>query len=99
MLRSLLVTITAFFLAFGAYTDTQASADSSITASQTVASCLGKDNLTSTADAFISRCKKGSIRGEFPSEFNQVTLAVIKRNKTARGKRAWKLLNDHRFDK
>lgn len=99
MLRSLLVTMTAFFLAFGTYTGTQASADSSITASQTVASCLAKDNLSSTADAFISRCKRASIRRKFPSQYYPVTLAVIKRDKTSPGKTAWKLLNDHRFDR
>ncbi|MEH2173130.1 hypothetical protein [Nostoc sp.] len=36
---------------------------------------------------------------EFPSEFLNSYLEDIKKNKSASGKKAWKLLNDNRFKK
>ena len=62
-------------------------------------SCRYNDNLSATADSFISRCRQGRIRREFPTEFNNVTLRAIKADKTDDGKKAYKLLNDGRFKK
>ena len=61
--------------------------------------CNFNDNLSESADSFISRCRKGGIRREFPSEYNNVTLREIKRDKSDDGKKAYKLLNDRRFRK
>lgn len=61
--------------------------------------CVANDNLTEVADNFISRCRKASIRSEFPGELLSETLGNIKKGKTARHKKAWKLLNDNRFKK
>lgn len=62
-------------------------------------SCEANDNLSLFADTFISVCRKASIRREFPSEFLNTSLEDIKKNKSATGKKAWKLLNDSRFKK
>ncbi|MBE9206017.1 hypothetical protein IQ244_05715 [Nostoc sp. LEGE 06077] len=62
-------------------------------------SCEANDNLSLFADTFISVCRKASIRREFPSEFLKSYLEDIKNNKSAVGKKAWKLLNDGRFKK
>lgn len=62
-------------------------------------SCEANDNLSLLADTFISVCRKASIRREFPSEFLNSYLEDIKINKSASGKKAWKLLNDNRFKK
>ncbi len=39
--------------------------------------CSPKDNLDETAEKFIGRCCKGSIRSEFPSEYLSKTLGDI----------------------
>ena len=62
-------------------------------------SCEANDNLSLLANTFISVCRKASIRREFPSEFLNSYLEDIKKNKSASGKKAWKLLNDSRFKK
>jgi hypothetical protein len=62
-------------------------------------SCEANDNLSLFAESFISVCRKASIRREFPSEFLSSYLEDIKKNKSASGKKAWKLLNDGRFKK
>ena len=59
--------------------------------------CVAKDNLDEKADSFISRCRKASIRQEFPTELLNTTLGNIRRGKSKKYKRAWKLLNDGRF--
>jgi hypothetical protein len=46
------------------------------------------------ADSFISRCRKASIRQEFPGELLNETLGNIKAGNAANYKKAWKLLND-----
>jgi hypothetical protein len=61
--------------------------------------CIANDNLGDIADDFISRCRKASIRSEFPGELLPETLGNIKKGKSARHKKAWKLLNDNRFKK
>ncbi|WP_414515648.1 hypothetical protein [Nostoc sp. PCC 9305] len=63
------------------------------------ASCEANDNLSLFAETFISVCRKAFIRREFPSEFLNSYLEDIKKNKSASGKKAWKLLNDNRFKK
>ncbi|MGY2024709.1 MULTISPECIES: hypothetical protein [Nocardia] len=61
--------------------------------------CVANENLGEVADKYISRCRKGSIRSEFPSELLQTSLGDIKNGNSAAHKRAWKLLNDGRFKK
>lgn len=62
-------------------------------------SCAAGDNLNQIADTFISRCRKASIRREFPGSHLTKTVRIIKADSTAIGKKAWKLLNDSRFMK
>ncbi|MCZ8355629.1 MAG: hypothetical protein O9340_12895, partial [Cyclobacteriaceae bacterium] len=55
-----------------------------------------------TAEEWIGKYCKGSIRSEFPEEFLDWTLDQIKaeaQKGNARAKKAWKLLNDKRFRK
>lgn len=66
---------------------------------QTDKRCNYEDNLDERADSYISRCRKGGIRREFPSDYYGKTLREIKRDKSANGKKAYKLLNDGRFKK
>jgi hypothetical protein len=61
------------------------------------ADCIANNNLGDIADGFISRCRKGSIRQEFPGELLNETLTTIKAGNAANYKKAWKLLNDGRF--
>ncbi len=63
------------------------------------ASCVANDNLGDTAEVYIGRCRKGSIKSEFPGELLQETLKNIKAGSAANYKKAWKLLNDSRFAK
>lgn len=63
------------------------------------ASCQANDNLLQIADTFISQCRKGSIRREFPAQRYSNPLSDIKRGRTGSFKTAWKLLNDGRFAK
>lgn len=60
-------------------------------------SCVARENPHEIADQFISRCRKASIRREFPSEYLHYNLAAIQNERTANGRKAWKLLNDGRF--
>jgi hypothetical protein len=53
--------------------------------------CEANANLGEVADSFISRCRKASIRREFPGEMLDRTLGEIKKGKTAAHKKAWKL--------
>lgn len=62
-------------------------------------SCQANDNLFQIADTFISKCRKASIRREFPAQLQSSTLRVIKDGRTAIHRKAWKLLNDRRFMK
>jgi len=61
--------------------------------------CEANHNLGDVADNFISRCRRASIRREFPSQLLSLTLREIKGGKSATYHRAWKLLNDNRFRK
>lgn len=61
--------------------------------------CDASNNLNITCKVFISRCRRGSINREFPSEFFDEKVGVVKNGKTAAHKKAWKLLNDNRFKK
>jgi len=63
------------------------------------ANCNAGSNLNETAQAFIPRCIKGSVKDVFPGEMYSKTLGEIKSGKTAVHKKAWKLLNDNRFKK
>jgi hypothetical protein len=73
-----------------------------VISSLAVQSCAPNDNPNETADSFISRCLRGSIRQQFPSQLLGWTLAQIfacaktgdKACQTAR-----KLLTDSRFRK
>ncbi len=62
-------------------------------------SCRAADNLDEICDNFISRCRKGSIKSEFPSQFLKVKIKVVKKGKSKAHKKAWKLLSDNRFKK
>ncbi|MFS8799176.1 hypothetical protein NW824_07105, partial [Synechococcus sp. R60.3] len=59
--------------------------------------CVANNNLGDIADSFISRCRKASIRQEFPGELLNETLGNIKAGNAANYKKAWKLLNDRGF--
>ncbi|MEV0239423.1 hypothetical protein AB0I06_05715 [Streptomyces sp. NPDC050674] len=64
--------------------------------------CRAGDNHDEVAAKFISRCKKGSIRREFPTDRLSRTLGEIFAGKQSGDRddvKAWKLLNDRRFDK
>ncbi|MGH3568947.1 MAG: hypothetical protein ACRDRH_23560 [Pseudonocardia sp.] len=61
--------------------------------------CIGRNNLDEVAAKFISRCKKGSINREFPDSHRPRTLGQIMGGRSADDKKAWKLLNDHEYDK
>ncbi len=61
--------------------------------------CNANDNLEESADSFVSRCRKGGIRREFPGELLEQTLGFIKKCSTAPCHKAWKLLNDNRWKK
>lgn len=66
------------------------------------ASCVYEENLSETAVSFRGRCCLGSIREKWPSQYDNTTLATIKREKDAGVKAAitaYKLLNDSRFRK
>ncbi|WP_157230827.1 hypothetical protein [Brevibacillus sp. BC25] len=55
-----------------------------------------------TADEYISKNRKGSIRREFPSEYLDKTLNEIEKdakNGERKARTAKKLLNDNRFKK
>lgn len=62
-------------------------------------SCEANDNLGEIANDFISRCRQGGIRREFPGELYSSTLGVIAAGNARPFKTAWKLLNDGRFRK
>jgi|GEM_PF-2204569 hypothetical protein len=55
--------------------------------------------LDETCRSFIARCRKGGIHSEFPGQFYDVKIRVVKSGKTDAHKKAWKLLNDGRFKK
>ncbi|PZO46453.1 MAG: hypothetical protein DCF15_20250 [Phormidesmis priestleyi] len=61
--------------------------------------CEYDNNLSETADSYISRCRKAGIRRTFPGEYYEKTLGEIDRDKSADGKKVKKLLNDGRFKK
>jgi hypothetical protein len=48
---------------------------------------------------FISRCRKGGIHREFPGTRYSPYLGEIRNGKSANDRKAWKLLNDDRFEK
>ncbi|MFJ9418994.1 hypothetical protein ACIRPT_33270 [Streptomyces sp. NPDC101227] len=77
-------------------------ADARSTTASAALSCRAADNHEEIAAKFISRCKKGSIRSEFPSDRLSRSLGQIyagKRSGDRDDVKAWKLLNDRRFDK
>ncbi|MDQ1293241.1 MAG: hypothetical protein QG608_1122 [Actinomycetota bacterium] len=89
-------------LMFWGVAPAQASILATETGTETVVasdSCAANDNLDMIATVFIGRCRKGSIRQEFPGEYLDIKLGVIKKESSATGKKAWKLLNDNRFKK
>lgn len=91
------VTIFAAMLLAGASPAAGALESSTTAESHLMVNCQAKSNLSETADRFISRCRKGSIRREFPAQYLSRTLGEIKGDSGADGKKAWKLLNDGRF--
>lgn len=71
--------------------------DPSVHAQAAGPSCVARENPHEIADYFISRCRRASIRREFPSEYLHYNLRAIEQERTANGRKAWKLLNDSRF--
>lgn len=67
--------------------------------SQVAADCKFQNNFQETAESFIARCRKAGIHGEFPSEYYPVTLGKIDRDKSARARKARKLLTNRRWIK
>ena len=63
------------------------------------ADCKFANNPLETANSFISRCRKAGIRGEFPDEYLYVMLGEIDRDKSARGRKARKLLTRNKWKK
>ena len=61
--------------------------------------CDVSQNLDETCRSFIGRCRRGGINSEFPGQFYDVTIRVVKDGSSADHKKAWKLLNDNRFVK
>jgi len=57
------------------------------------------DKFGSKADDWIGKNCKGSINREFPENLRDKTLEEIRRGNSAEYKKAWKLLNDKRFQK
>ncbi|MFV0476363.1 MAG: RHS repeat domain-containing protein, partial [Parahaliea sp.] len=57
------------------------------------------DKFGSKADDWIGKNCKGSINREFPDNLRDKTLEEIRRGNSAEYKKAWKLLNDKRFQK
>ncbi|MFG2141130.1 hypothetical protein [Streptomyces sp. NPDC048650] len=79
-----------------------AAAGARVTTAAAAPSCRAADNLGEIAAKFISRCKKGSIRREFPTDRLSRSLGQIYDGKLKGDRddvKAWKLLNDRRFDK
>jgi len=95
-LRYMAVAALCFFVLSGA---SITSSGIEIVQSVQAASCNAGDNLGETAQAFISKCRKGKINSEFPGEMYSKKIGDIKKGKTAVHKKAWKLLNDNRFKK
>ena len=63
------------------------------------ADCIANNNLGDNAQAYIGRCRSGGINSEFPKEMLSLTLKEIKGGSSAAHNKAWKLLNDKRFEK
>ena len=61
--------------------------------------CNYDDNLDLTADEFISKCCKGSIRRKFPSDYYGRTLREIQGDNSRDGKSARKLLKREEYRK
>jgi hypothetical protein len=95
-IRRSLAVAAAFALATSLSPSTTAAASSSEYNRQSV-SCQANENLWEMADFFISRCRKSSVRREFPSQLLYESLRQIKNGSTASHRKAWKLLNDGRF--
>lgn len=62
-------------------------------------SCQASYFMDRLADDYIGLCKKGSIRREFPAQYLHWYLGQIRSHKSATARKAWKLLNDSRFNK
>ena len=67
-----------------------------------VPTCKTGDNLEIFCVVFISKCRKGKLKAEWPEQFNNYRVREIKdcsQYGSAECKKAWKLLNDRRFSK
>lgn len=64
-------------------------------------SCGVNDNLTLTADQFLAKCVRGSVRSEFPTPLLNVTVQTIRDNRSLNGdySKAWKFISQTRFRK
>ncbi|MBB5781636.1 hypothetical protein [Nonomuraea jabiensis] len=71
----------------------------SAVASPPLKTCDISANLNTTATVYISACRKAGIRKVFPGQYLNVVIGKIKEDRTAAGKRAWKLLNEQRWRK
>ena len=53
---------------------------STVVSANPTQSCNPRDNMNETADSFIGRCCKGSIRSVFPGEYLNKTMNEIQQN-------------------
>lgn len=86
----------ALFISAG---PTLAPSTANLTPIASAADCKAGHNLGDIADSYISRCRKASVRREFPKEFLNKTLAQIKSTPGINARKAWKLLNDKRWNR
>lgn len=63
------------------------------------ADCIASNNLGAIADGYISRCRQAVVRRQFPGQYLNWTLGQIKNERNAQANKAWKLLNDARWNR
>lgn len=93
---SIFLIVSAIFL-FQSHIEFENSSNNFFNTSQI--GCDASACLEETCRSFIARCRKGSIHSEFPGQFYDVQIKIVKNGKTDEHKKAWKLLNDGRFKK
>lgn len=100
------ITAIAFILMFGSTVSLSANTKEYVSITYIdqayAATCNIDDNLDETAEEFVGRCCKGSVKSVFPSPLWRKTLGEIKKNRSSRDqdyKTAWKLLSRQEYRK